>query len=81
MGVIVNGMIETLSPGSVLVDGFVGARWRLRRERRSVRLLVELLRPFEDGERAALETEGERVLDFLAREEAERELEISRPAG
>ena len=67
--------------GSVLIDGFIGARWRLRRERRSIRLAVELLRPTTDAELAAVEAEGEKVLDFLARDATERELAVSLPGG
>ena len=67
--------------GSVLIDGFIGARWRLRRERRSIRLAVELLRPTTDDELAAVEAEGEKVLDFLARDATERELAVSLPGG
>jgi hypothetical protein len=67
--------------GSVLVDGFVGARWRLRRERRSIRLSVELLRRLSDAERADLLAEGERALDFLARDANERELVVGPPGA
>ena len=37
--------------GSVLIDGFIGARWRLRRERRSIRLAVRAPAP-DHGRRA-----------------------------
>jgi hypothetical protein len=66
--------------GSVLIGGFVGARWRMRRERRAFRLTVELLRPATDIELAAVEEEGEKVVDFLARDATERELAVS-PLG
>jgi hypothetical protein len=66
--------------GSILIRGFIGARWRVRRERRSFRLAVELLRPVTDEELAAVEREGENVVAFLARDATERELAVS-PLG
>jgi hypothetical protein len=63
--------------GSVLVEGFVGARWRLRRERRTIRLSVELLRRVSRAALADVEAEGARALDLLARDESERELVVS----
>ena len=63
--------------GSVLIDGFVWARWRLRRDRRSIRLAVELLRPVTGAERTAVQAEGTRVLDFLARDATDREMTVT----
>ena len=51
--------------GSVLIDGFVGARWRLRRERRSIRLAVDLLRAVTPTIRREVEEEAEAVLGFF----------------
>ena len=65
------------SIGSVLVDGFIGARWRMRRERRSIRLSVELLRPLSPALRDEVEAEGIRALDLLARDATERELHVT----
>jgi Winged helix DNA-binding domain len=63
--------------GSVLIEGFIGARWRIRRERPSIRLSVDLLRPVDAPLHEQVETEGRRVLDFLARDATERTLEIT----
>jgi hypothetical protein len=65
--------------GSVLIDGFVGARWRLRRERRAIRLGIELLRPVSRAALADVEAEGRRALGFLARDASELEL-VVRPS-
>jgi hypothetical protein len=61
--------------GSVLVDGFVGARWRLRRERRAARLVIELLRATSASTRTEIEAEGARLLAFLTAE-AEATVEV-----
>jgi hypothetical protein len=67
--------------GSILVDGFIGARWRMRRERRSIRLSVELLQPLSPALRDEVEAEGIRALDLLARDATERELHVTALAG
>jgi hypothetical protein len=63
--------------GSVLIDGFIGARWRLRRERRSIRMAVELLRPVSRATLVEVEAEGARALGFLARDMSGQELVVS----
>jgi Winged helix DNA-binding domain len=62
--------------GSVLIEGYIGARWRMRREKRSLRMIVELMRPIVAESREELEAEGQRVVDFLARDATEREVVV-----
>ena len=62
--------INGIFPGMVLVDGFVGGRWRLAAQRRTATLTVELWTPLAD--RSALEAEAERMLAFAAPEAEHR---------
>jgi Winged helix DNA-binding domain len=52
--------------GTVLIDGFVGARWRLTRPREKAILLVETFNQLTPATRTAIEGEGERLLRFFA---------------
>ena len=52
-------------PRSVLVDGTVGATWRVARSRGTGVLTVRAFRPFTPGERADVEAEGAALLAFL----------------
>jgi hypothetical protein len=62
--------------GSVLIDGLVAARWRLRRDPRKADLRVELLTDVSPGTRAEIEAEALRLLGFLAAEAPTREVEV-----
>jgi hypothetical protein len=66
--------------GSVLIDGFIRAAWRLRRAGRVATLTVEPLVALTTAQRLELETEGQALLAFLADDVAERELVIA-PVG
>jgi hypothetical protein len=63
--------------GPVLVDGFIAAAWRVRREGRVATMTVELGRRLSTAERAALETEAERLLMFLADDADARQLRLT----
>jgi hypothetical protein len=52
--------------GTVLVDGFVGAMWRIDRENGRATLLVMPLRHLSAAERSAVSDEGARVLQLFA---------------
>jgi hypothetical protein len=52
--------------GPILVDGFIAAAWRLRREGRTATMTVEAGRRFTIAERTELESEADRLLTFLA---------------
>jgi hypothetical protein len=51
---------------SVLVDGFLGARWRLDREKDAATLRVEPIRTLTRAEEAEVSEEGARLVSFLA---------------
>ena len=67
-----NGVI----PGTVLVDGFVRATWRIARERGAATLVVAPFARLAARERAAVAEEGERLLAFAAAEAAGREVRV-----
>ncbi|GIH95497.1 winged helix DNA-binding domain-containing protein [Planobispora siamensis] len=66
----VNGIIKA----TVLVDGFVRGLWRVSAQRREAVLEVELFAPVTAAQRAELEAEGMRMLDFAAASAQKREL-------
>jgi hypothetical protein len=58
----VNGVF----PGTVLVDGFVLGIWRITRSRSAAVLTIEMFEPVARRDRAAITSEGERLLAFAA---------------
>ncbi len=51
--------------GSVLIDGFVGAIWKSRRDKTAARLLVSLFAPQPDDILGEIEAEGLALLRFI----------------
>jgi hypothetical protein len=60
--------------GTVLIDGFVGALWKLARERSTATLRVEVLGRRSKADRAAVTEEGARLLDFAAPQASSRDV-------
>ena len=67
---------EGLLVGTVLIDGFVGATWRVTADGERSTLLMTSFAPLGREDRAALEEEGERLLSFVAPEAKDRDLRI-----
>lgn len=65
------------SVGTVLVDGFVRATWRIRRERDAATLMVNALERLSRKDAAALEAEGARLLTFTAPDAPERHVQVA----
>jgi len=70
------GYVEGANVGSVLIDGFVGATWTLKREPKAATLRIVLLDRLPTRERVAVEDEGTRLLTFVAGEATAREVTI-----
>ncbi len=70
-----NGMIQP----TVLIDGFVEAKWRISSEAGTASLDIELFRRLSRTERASLKAEGARLLEFMAGNAKARDIRISGP--
>jgi hypothetical protein len=55
-----------LMTGSILIDGFVGGRWHLARQRHHAMLSIESFAAVDRAVRSGLESEGQRLLRFVA---------------
>jgi len=62
--------------GGVLIDGYVGAAWRIRREKKAATMTVTLYVPVTGVQRAEIEAEGERLFSFLAPDAGSREIQL-----
>jgi len=62
--------------GGVLVDGYVGAAWRIRRDKKAATMTVTLYVPVTGEQRAEIEAEAERLFTFLAADAADRGMEL-----
>jgi hypothetical protein len=67
-------------PGSVLIDGFLGATWRLTREDGRATLVVMPFGPLGGADRSAVADEGARLLAFAAADAQDRDVRFERPA-
>jgi hypothetical protein len=67
-----NGMV----PGTVLIDGFVQALWRIERERDGVTLVVSPFSRLTDADAEDVEQEGRRLLAFAAKETGAHEVQV-----
>ncbi len=54
--------------GTVLVDGFFGAAWEIKRDRGTAVLVIRPFEPLSAEDRTAVAEEGERLLAFAAAE-------------
>lgn len=73
----VNGIVA----GTVLVDGFVRASWKVVREKGRATLVVEAFERLGKAERAAVEEEGARLLAFTDGEAGAREVGFAAARG
>jgi hypothetical protein len=70
MAVSVNGV----SPGSFLVDGFVGGFWKMARDGTTAVVRIQPFAPIEADARRALAAEAERLLAFAEPDAADRDV-------
>jgi hypothetical protein len=71
--------VNAVGIGTVLVDGFVRATWRIRRQRDAATLLIDQLEPLPAPDRAALTEEGGQLLAFLAADAQTHDLRFATP--
>jgi hypothetical protein len=70
----INGII----PGTVLIDGFVRATWKISRQRQTATLVIEPFRPLSKKVSAAITSEGNRLLRFAAADQT-HEVQVATP--
>ncbi len=63
--------------GSVLIDGFVGAIWRAKRQKGRATLTISHFAPLADETLAAIESEGEALLRFIEEDADSYDLKIA----
>jgi hypothetical protein len=68
-----NGMIQP----TVLVDGFVEAKWKVQVTSAKATLYVEVFRHLSKTERRGIKDEGAQLLDFVAPETKARDIRVS----
>jgi hypothetical protein len=74
-----NQFDDVFRAGSVLVDGFVRAGWRVEREksdRGGATLVVMPVVPLSPADEAAIADEGDRLLEFLAADAVSRDVRV-----
>jgi hypothetical protein len=65
--------------GPLLVDGFVRARWDVRKTKTKARLVIAPYERLARWERAAVEEEGYGLLRFVAGDRGDHEVQWARP--
>jgi hypothetical protein len=73
------GYREGANFGSVLIDGFVGATWSVKRGPKIATLRIALINKLPKRERAAVEDEAARLLDFVAADATSRDVAVVEP--
>jgi winged helix DNA-binding protein len=74
------GYMEGVNFSSVLIDGFVGATWTLKRDPKRATLRIALIDKLPKRQRAAVEDEGTRLLAFIAAEAPTHKVMLVDPA-
>jgi hypothetical protein len=69
----VNGIVR----GTILLDGFVGAVWKIGRERVAATLVVEPFVPLTASDRELIADEGDRLLAFAAPDVRARDIQFA----
>jgi len=70
-----------LLQGTVLLDGFFSARWKITRQRDAARLIIQTFARLPKAERTALTEEGARLLAFAVGDATTHKIEFKRPGG
>ncbi|WP_449619665.1 winged helix DNA-binding domain-containing protein [Robertmurraya sp. Marseille-Q9965] len=67
-----NGIIKS----TILIDGFVSGIWKIKKEKGSKMLIIELFKNISNGELKALRKEGTQLLNFIADNESSLEIQF-----
>jgi winged helix DNA-binding protein len=70
---------EGMLVGTVLIDGFLGARWKISRDRGKATLLIEPFQRLRKQDRDALAGEGARLVAFAAADAQTRDVRFGPP--
>jgi hypothetical protein len=70
---------EGMLVGTVLIDGFLGARWKISRDRGQATLLIEPFQRLRKQDRDALAGEGARLVAFAAADAQTRDVRFGPP--
>lgn len=70
-----------LLEGSILIDGFVGAKWKIVQQRRRAVLAIEPFAPLRKRDCAAVSEEGERLLAFAVPAAESPDILFTKPVG
>jgi hypothetical protein len=62
--------------GGVLIDGFVAAAWRIRRDKVRATMTIELVQPVTGEQHREIEEEAARLFEFLAADAETRDVQI-----
>ena len=73
------GYMEGVTFGSVLIDGFVGATWTVKREPKAATLRITLLDRLAKRERVAVEDEAARLIALVAENASSRDVVLLEP--
>jgi len=65
--------------GSVLIDGFVGAKWKIAQERQRVVLTIEPFTPLPSRDRTAISHEGTQLLAFASPAAQSHQIRFAKP--
>lgn len=70
-----------LLEGTILIGGFVGAKWKIAQQRGRATLTIEPFAPLGDRGRAAISEEGAGLLSFALPAAETREIQFTKPLG
>ena len=62
--------------GGVLIDGYLSAAWRIRRDKKAATMTVTLYVPVTGEQRAEIEAEGDRLLTFMTPDDDSRVIQL-----
>lgn len=62
--------------GTILIDGFVAATWKIQRKRKAYTLLISPFDKLSTENQTLIEDEGQRLLDFVADDAQTRDIQI-----